>query len=97
MVPGVSLVNSEERGSAMEEWERTDLETAPMPRKRDLGISMATPRSLKTRSPKNYYVEMLVDRTLIFRRVTQNGKFSVTSARCTGNRKQKRRYQNVNL
>lgn len=51
-IPGVFGVNSEEQGSAMEEWGwGADLEVAPMPWKRDLGISMATPQSLKTRSP----------------------------------------------
>lgn len=61
MVPGVSGVNSEEPGSATGEWERTDLETATGPWKRELSISMATPQPLKTGNPpKDYYTEMLM-------------------------------------
>lgn len=41
MVLGVSGVNSEEGGSAMEEREKADLEIASRPWKRELSISVA--------------------------------------------------------
>lgn len=70
-VPGVSRVNSEEPGSAMEEGERTDLETATGPWKRELSISMATPQPLKNRVSQELLYGNAYDIIEIFRRVTK--------------------------